>query len=77
MIRKKINTESTGPIIIDLTGPQGNAFALMGTAMNLGKQLGLTKEQRDQVIEEMKSSDYENLIQVFDKHFGAFVILER
>ena len=77
MIREKINTESTGPIIIDLTGPQGNAFALMGIAMNLGKQLGLTKEQRDQVIEEMKSSDYENLIQVFDKHFGAFVILER
>jgi len=74
MIRKKINPP--GPII-DLTGPQGNAFALMGTAMNLGKQLGLTKEQRDQIIEEMKSSDYENLIQVFDKHFGAIVILER
>mgnify|MGYP001626964113 CR=1 FL=1 len=75
MIREK--QKSTGPIVIDLTGPKGNAFYLMGTAQNLGKQLGLTKEQIKQVITEMKSGDYENLIQVFDKHFGSFVILER
>jgi len=25
----------------------------------------------------MKSSDYDNLIKVFDKHFGSFVVLER
>ena len=30
MIREK--QEHTGPIIIDLTGPDGNAFALMGYA---------------------------------------------
>ena len=42
MIRKKENKK--GPIVIDLTGPDGNAFALMGYASNFAKQLGLNKE---------------------------------
>ena len=75
MIRDK--QVQTGPIVIDLTGPDGNAFSLMGSAMRLGKQLELTKEQINLIITDMQSGDYENLIQVFDKHFGAFVILER
>ena len=75
MIREK--QASNGPIVIDLTGPDGNAFSLMGSAMRLGKQLELTKSQIDLIITDMQSGDYENLIQVFDKHFGAFVILEK
>ena len=35
MIRKK--QQQTGPIIVDLTGPDGNAFALMGLANNDGR----------------------------------------
>lgn len=70
MIRKK----KSGPIVIDLTGPQGNAFALMGLANQLSKQLNLNVKQ---ITEEMTSGDYENLLQVFDKYFGKFVILER
>jgi hypothetical protein len=74
MIRnKKENRE----IVIDLTGPQGNAFVLLGMANDFAKQLGWSKEERDKLQEDMKSSDYENLIRVFDKHFGKFVILER
>ena len=38
MIRKK--QIQTGPIIVDLTGPDGNAYALMGLADRLAKQLG-------------------------------------
>jgi hypothetical protein len=72
MIRAK--QERNEPIIIDLTGPDGNAFALMGYASNFSRQLGIDKEP---IIEEMMSGDYENLLQVFDKHFGKFVILER
>jgi len=37
MIREK--QQQTGPIIIDLTGPQGNAFFLLGYAKKLAKQL--------------------------------------
>jgi hypothetical protein len=70
MIRKK--QEHTGPIVVDLTGPNGNAFALMGLASRLAKQLGIKNPTA-----EMMSGDYENLLEVFDKHFGEFVILER
>lgn len=72
MIRKK--QPQSGPIIIDITGPDGNAYALMAYANRFAKQLGMDSKS---IIEEMKSGDYENLLQVFDKHFGDFVILEQ
>jgi hypothetical protein len=74
MIRKK--EQKTGPIVIDLTGPDGNAFALMGYARNLAKQLGW-KDKGAALINEMMSGDYEHLLEVFDNAFGDFVILER
>ena len=61
-------------IEIDLTGPDGNAFVLISKASNLAKQLGLDK---DAIQKEMMSGDYENLVSVFDKHFGEFVTLYR
>ena len=61
-------------ITIDLTGPQGNAFYLLGTANNLAKQLGLDGTE---IMEEMKNGDYENLINVFDNYFGSIVTLYR
>ena len=61
-------------IEIDLTGPDGNAFVLIGTAGNLAKQLGLDAKA---IREEMMKGDYENLVNVFDKHFGYFVTLYR
>jgi len=69
MIKEKPKTNG---ITIDLTGPQGNAFYLLGTAKNLANHLGLNGVVN---MEEMKSSDYENLIQTFDKYFGSFVTL--
>jgi hypothetical protein len=61
-------------IEIDLTGPDGNAFVLIGKASSLAKQLGLDK---DAIQKEMMSGDYEHLVSVFDKHFGEFVTLYR
>ena len=72
MIREK--RQRPKQIIIDLTGPDGNAFALMGYARQFAKQLGLDSNK---IIKEMTSGDYENLLEVFDKNFGSFVILER
>ena len=74
MIRNK--QEKAGPIIIDLTGPDGNAFALMAYAKRFATQFGW-KDNGVSIINEMMSGDYENLLQVFDKAFGEFVILER
>ncbi len=74
MIREK---QPKKEIIIDLTGPDGNAFALISTAQNLAKQLNYEPKERGELTAEMMSGDYEHLIKVFDKHFGHFVILEK
>lgn len=62
------------PIVIDLTGPDGNAFALLAYAKKFSQDLD---KPYDELLKKMKSGDYENLIKVFDDAFGDFVILER
>jgi hypothetical protein len=66
--------KKTATIEIDLSGQQGNAFYLLGLANNLSKKLNLNA---DIIQKEMMESDYENLIQVFDKYFGSIVTLYR
>jgi hypothetical protein len=44
-------------IVIDLTGPDGNVFVLMGYARRFARDLGL---DGNKIISEMQSSDYEN-----------------
>ena len=75
MIREKQITNT--PIVIDLTGPDGNAFALIGMANNFAKQLDYSPDKRGKLNTELISGDYENLLETFDTHFGEFVILER
>lgn len=72
MIKEK-STLKRG-IEIDLTGPQGNAFYLLGTANDLAKQLG---KDGKAIVAEMMESDYEHLVATFDKHFGDIVTLLR
>ena len=61
-------------IEIDLTGPNGNAYVLMGYASNLSKQLN---KDFKSIREDMESSDYEHLLEVFDREFGNYVTLYR
>jgi len=74
MIKKK---PSTNRIEIDLTGPQGNAYYLLGVAKKFGKQLDMSQKYIDSMIEKMTSGDYENLVKVFDEEFGSVVTLYR
>ena len=73
MIKKK----PKNTISIDLTGPQGNAFVLLGAARKFMRQLSYEHEDIDDILEEMQSGDYENMVQVFDREFGSFVTLYR
>ena len=41
------------------------------------QQLELSSERTEEILDELKSSDYENLIKVFDKYFGKLIDLER
>jgi len=70
-IKQKVKNSA---IEVDLTGPQGNAFYLIGLAQNLSKQLGFNSKE---IVKEMMSGDYENLIRVFDSNFGSIVTLYR
>lgn len=70
MIREK----QVSKPVIDLAGPEGNAWALMGYARKFARELN---KEGDKIIEEMMSGDYENLVAVFDREFGEYVILER
>jgi len=61
-------------IEIDLLGPEGNAFVLLGIAKDLSNKLHM---DWDVIHSEMTSADYEWLIQVMDHHFGDFIIMYR
>lgn len=67
-----VKKENNGQVVIDLTGPQGNVFFLMGQARVWARQMGLDGQA---ITEDMMSSDYEHAVQVFDKHFGSFCTL--
>ena len=72
MIRQKKKTRES--IIIDLTGPDGNAFMLIGMASRWAKQMGLNASE---ISAEMMSGDYEHLLSVMEKHFGDHIIMYR
>jgi hypothetical protein len=59
---------------INLSGPDGNAYVLLGYASSYCKELNIDFEP---VRKKMTSSDYENLIKVFDSYFGNYVDLVR
>jgi hypothetical protein len=68
-----INKTAKRPVI-DLTGPDGNAFVLLGMAKGWAKQLGKDWEA---IQEEAMSGDYEDLLSVLDREFGSFVDFAR
>ena len=74
---KDIKNKAKGPIEIDLTGPEGNAFVLLGYAKRFAKQLGMNGVEAEALINDMTSGDYENLLDIFDEKFGSFVTLYR
>lgn len=73
MIKSKEEIKDKKPEI-DLTGPEGNAFVLLGYARRWAKDLGLNA---DKIQTDMTSGDYEHLLSVLEKHFGDYVIFYR
>ena len=56
--------------VIDLQGPQGNAFALMAYAEDFLRQLG-RRHEFNAMRTDMMSGDYDNLIRIFEKNFSS------
>jgi hypothetical protein len=59
---------------VDLTGPEGNAFCLLGYAHRWARELDLDWSS---IEKDATSGDYEHLVSVLDKHFGKYVIFLR
>lgn len=72
-----LNKRRGGKQQIDISGPAGNAFALIGNAQSIAKSFAMPKEDIQKITEEMMSGDYENLLEVFDREFGEVVDLVR
>lgn len=58
------------PIIIDLDGPQGNVFVLMGIVKKLSKA-GLPD-----ITGEMMNGDYYDALWLLEKTYGDYIVLE-
>ena len=76
MIKSKSEMPQRG-IEIDLTGPDGNAFVLMGYARRFCRELGYDDFRTQCILDEMKLTSYEGLLYTFDREFGSFVTLWR
>ena len=63
-------------IVVDLNGPDGNAFALMAMGSNFAKQIGMDKDKLNKILSDMRSGDYNNLVKVFDENFGMLVTID-
>lgn len=64
--------DSQHGLTIDLKGPEGNAFALMGHAKSLAKELGKDPKA---IVNDMMYSDYDHLLDVFEREFGSIITL--
>lgn len=80
MTIKSIEEKNT-KIEIDLTGPDGNAHVLIGTAKKLAKKINNLRGNKyldpDEIAKDMRSGDYEHLLSVMEKHFGHLIIMYR
>lgn len=56
-------------ITVDLEGPGGNAFSIMGVVKKVARATNKTQEETENIIQQMTSGDYENLLSVVEENF--------
>ena len=76
MIKSKSEMPMRG-IEIDLTGPEGNAYVLLAYADRFARQLRYSDFDRECLLDNMRLTTYDMLVEIFDKEFGSFVTLWR
>jgi hypothetical protein len=58
---------------VDLSGPEGNAYALMNIAQRIGTQLNRSYDEMEKIQRKMMSGDYNNLLKVLFLEYGDFI----
>lgn len=59
-------------LCIDLSGPDGNVFALIAIGIEAAKQMDLDHKA---IMNEMMSGDYDHAVAVFKREFPAVTLL--
>lgn len=67
-----IRRRGNDPLTINIDGPDGNAYMLLGYAKEYARQLGRDPEP---ILADMKAKDYKHLLRVFNREFGCIVDL--
>lgn len=62
-------------MLVDISGSKGNAWYLMGLAERIAKERGIHRVRIEAMIADMKSGDYEHLVDVFHDRFGDEYLL--
>lgn len=57
---------------LDLRGPEGNAFGLLGLARRTMMDLDYDKVRLDEVMAEMTAGDYTEMVEVFEREFSEY-----
>lgn len=62
-------------ITIDISGPDGNAYALMGYAETFAGNVEMSTQETEEMLEMMMEGDYANLLNIFNQYWGSYVKL--
>ncbi len=73
MIRE---AKSKDEYVVNLDGPDGNAYALMAIAKSLAYKIGYASDEVETMMKKMMSGDYKNLVKTFDEYYDGYVVLE-
>ena len=56
---------------LDLEGPGGNVFSVLGKVLKALKRAGVLKEERDIFVTEATSGNYEHALEVVERWVGV------
>jgi len=73
MIRKRIADKE---MIVNIDGPDGNAFHLIGIAVTLGRDTSMKEDEIKHMKQEMMEGNYINLLKIFEEYWVEYVVLE-
>jgi hypothetical protein len=63
------HSEEQAKPVVQLTGTDGNAFAIMAACRRSARKAGWSNERIENVFSKMTEGDYDNLLQVVMDHY--------
>jgi len=59
---------------LDISGPKGNAFVILGNAKDIMKKMAFSEDNQDKAMSRMIASDYNSLLREFVKLTGVQLV---